>query len=125
MSLREQARADAIAITQSTSDFGWPVTVTNPDGTSAELTGFAGDVAIEEIDADGQIFTGRRAYVSLTMDQFAALGTPRAEVDGDSSPWIIEFEDAEGTPRVYTILECKPDRALGLFTMTLKDYRRL
>jgi len=127
MGLRATAYADARAIlNDSAAGFGWPVKVTDPAGNTADLTGYAGDVA-QTIDPDtGQAVTGRRAPLTLHLDDLeaAGLGIPRSVADESGDPWRIEYNDITLNHLVkYDILEAWPDRTLGVVTCWLGIYK--
>ena len=124
MGLREQAIADCAAIVADADGFGWPITVTDPAGTSAELTGLSTDIS-QAIDPDtGVVVSGRGASVALSMSALTAagLGMPKGIADSGSKPWVVAFADAAGVTNTYKIADARPDRALGLVVCVLEGY---
>jgi len=123
--LRSIAESDLTAILQDgTTGFGWEITVIDPAGTPAILTGFGNDIS-QLIDPDtGVAVSGRQASIALPISALTAagLGLPRAVADGAESPWIVEFNDVGGTPHVFKVSESNPDRALGIVTCVLEAY---
>ena len=125
MSLRELAESDLAGIVEdATTGFGWPVTVTAPNGFGAVLTGLSNDIS-QVIDPDtGQIVSGRLATVVLRTSSLdgAGLGQPVGVSDAESKPWIIGFDDINGTSYKFKVRESNPDRALGLVFCILEAY---
>lgn len=126
MGLRDLAQSDLGKILRDeTSGFGWPITVTNPDGVTANLVGFSNDIS-QVIDPDtGQSVSGRMASVALPMDAFAPEGMelPQGIADSGSKPWIVEFLDILGKSHRFKVAESNPDRALGLVNCRLEVYK--
>jgi len=126
MSLRELAEQDLGAILENSSDgFGWPITVTDPTGTTASLVGFSNDIA-QVIDPDtGVAVSGRLATVAIRIGLLAAngLGIPRAIADSASKPWVVTFADINGNSYSFKVAESSPDRALGLVSCILGLYQ--
>jgi len=125
MSLREQAAADLTTIVEDTDGFGWPITVTAPDGTSADLVGLSSDIA-QTIDPDtGQAVSGRHAHVFLRLSSLttAGLGIPRGIADAGSDPWVVTFDDIDGTEHSFKVMEALPDRAIGGVVCLLEAYK--
>jgi hypothetical protein len=121
MGIRAQAVADAKAILEdSTSGFGWPLTLTSPAGESSSLTGFSTDVA-ETIDPEtGQAVAGRRASVAISLLSLPVL--PTAVPDSDRRPWVVVFADATLAPTTWKVVEVLPDRAVGVVVLLLEAY---
>lgn len=125
MSLRELAETDlGLILEDSSTSFGWSITVTDPAGTSRTLTGFSDDIA-QIIDPDtGQAVSGRLASVALRTSSLIAAGLtlPRGIADSGSKPWVIEFDDINGNSYKFKVSQSNPDRALGLVTCLLELY---
>jgi hypothetical protein len=123
--LRQIAEADLGAILEdSTTGFGFPITVTNPAGTSVPLTGFSVDIS-QLIDPDtGQAVSGRLASATLRISSLiaAGLGLPTGVSDSASKPWIVEFDDINGNPYKFKVEAADPDRALGIVVCMLELY---
>lgn len=122
MGLRAQAAADAKAILEdSTSGFGWPLTLTSPAGGVSALTGFATDVA-ESIDPEtGLAVAGRRASVAISLLSLPVL--PTAVPERDRKPWIVTFADVTLAAASWKVVEVRPDRALGVVVLIVEGYR--
>lgn len=125
MGLRETARADLRAILEDTEGgFGWPITITNPDGVTADLTGFSTDIGMT-IDMDtGLPVSGRSASVALPIAALteAALGLPRGIADSSRAPWLVTFLDIEGASHTFKVFQAMPDLAIGIVTCVLEAY---
>ena len=125
MSLRTQAAADAAAILEdSTTGFGWAITVTDPDATSADLTGFSSDIHQLVDPQTGVTVSGRSASVVLRIASLTAagLGIPVGVAGASSKPWIVAFDDIVGTAWSFKVRESMPDRAIGVVICTLEPY---
>lgn len=127
MGLREQAAADARAIVGDTATgFGWPVTVRNPDGVEAELSGLTNDIH-QTIDPDtGMPVSGRVASVVLSLADLGSiedLGIPVGISDGARKPWIVMWTDLQGVDQTFKVRETRPDRSAGLIVCLLEKYK--
>ena len=127
MGLREMAEQDLGVILEDTvTGFGWPITLTAPDGTAVPLVGYSDDIA-QVIDPDtGQAVSGRLASVairtSLILAEFPTQGLPVGIADSKIKPWLVEFNDINGSAYKFKISQSNPDRAIGLITMLLELY---
>jgi len=127
MSLRLTAESDlAVILEDGVMGFGWPITLTDPAGAVANLTGFSDDIA-QVIDPDtGQLVSGRLASAALRLSSiYAALpgsGLPRGIADTGSKPWLVTFNDINGNAYNFKISKSNPDRALGILTLILEAY---
>jgi len=125
MSLRQLAESDlGLILEDSSTGFGWSITVTDPAGKSRTLTGFSDDIA-QIIDPDtGQAVSGRLASVALRTSSLIAAGLtlPCGISDSGSKPWIVEFNDINGSAYKFKVSQSNPDRALGLVTCLLELY---
>lgn len=126
MGLRQLAESDLGAILEdSDTGFGWPITVTNPDGVSASMVGSSGDIS-QVIDPDtGLIVSGRLSHVSLRISSLIAAGlsVPAGIADASLTPWLVAFDDINGQPYTFKIVESNPDRTLGFVNCLLELYR--
>ena len=126
MNLRMLAEQDlGFIVEDETTGFGWPITLTDPDGNSGTFTGLSDDIA-QVIDPEtGQAVSGRMASIALRiatlMEQ--GFGIPKGIADAAVKPWVVEFDDINGNPYKFKISESNPDRALGLVTCLLEVYR--
>lgn len=126
MSLRALAESDLTTIVNDQSNgFGWPVTITDPAETSANLSGFSNDVSLAIDPETGQLISSRIVSVSLVISDLinAGLSLPRNVADSTSKPWIVIFDDINGNSYTFKVKESNPDRALGLVVLILERYR--
>jgi hypothetical protein len=127
MGLREIAEQDLGTILEDgVTGFGWPIILTTPDGTAGALTGFSDDIA-QVIDPDtGQAVSGRLASVAirtaLISEKLPGKGLPVGIADAASKPWLVVFDDINGTPYTFKVAQSNPDRAIGLVTLLLEIY---
>ena len=125
MSLRLEAESDLEFILEDAeTGFGWDITITDPDGVSATLTGFSDDIA-QIIDPDtGQAVSGRlaSAVVRISSLTAAGLGLPKGIADSALKPWIVEFDDINGNPYKFKVSQSNPDRAIGIVSLLLELY---
>lgn len=125
MGLREIAETDlSFILEDSVFGFGWSITVTDPDGTTAALIGFSNDIA-QLIDPDtGQAVSGRLASAVLRTSSLTAagFGLPVGIADSGSKPWLIQFDDINGTAHTFKVAQSNPDRALGVVSCVLEAY---
>ncbi len=124
MSLRTLAEADLKTLVEDQTAFGWPVTLTDPDGNSGPFTGLSDDIA-QVIDPDtGQAVSGRLASVALRISSLITAGfaLPQGIADASLKPWIVEFDDINGTAYKFKVQQSNPDRAIGLVNCILELY---
>lgn len=125
MSLRQQAETDlGLILEDEVTGFSWPITITDPDGTTKPLMGFSDDIS-QIIDPDtGQAVSGRLASVALRISSLttAGLALPKGITNADKKPWIVGFDDISGNPYKFKVSQSNPDRALGLVILLLELY---
>jgi len=128
MGLRDIAKTDlSLILADSDYGFAYLITVTNPAGTSTPsgFTGFSNDIS-QIIDPDtGEAVSGRSATVALDMTALTAAGfstLPEAVADEDLKPWIVVFDDIEGSSYTFKVSQSNPDRSLGLVVCHLEAY---
>lgn len=126
MGLRDLAQTDlGFILDGDVYGFRWPITVTDPAGTSAALFGFSNDISLL-IDPDtGQPVSGRLATAVIRIDTLttAGLGLPVGIVDLNSKPWLVEFNDINGNAYTFKVNESNPDRAAGCIVCILETYK--
>ncbi len=123
--LREQAEADlAFVLEDDVRGFGWPITVTDPDGNTGDLVGDSDDISQMFDPETGQMVSGRVATVILRISSLTAkgLGVPKGISDADIKPWIIEFDDINGNAGKFKVSSGSPDRTLGIVMCALELY---
>ncbi len=121
MSLRQLAESDLAFTLEDPNGFGWPVTLTDPLGVSANLTGQAHDIS-QIIDPDtGTAISGRSTAFVLRSSSITAGGLtqPVGVADSDSAPWLVEFESINGAPYKFKVEYADPDYVLGTITLIL------
>lgn len=125
MGLRAIAESDlAFILEDNVYGFGYSITVTDPDGTGAALTGYSNDIA-QLIDPDtGQAVSGRLASAVLRISSLTAAGLslPLSIADTTLKPWIVVFDDINGNPFTFKVSKSNPDRALGIVSCILEAY---
>ena len=127
MNLRVVAEADLNGILEDdVTGFGYPITITDPDGLSKPLKGFSNDISFS-IDPDtGLAVSSRTASVALRISSLVSAGfatLPEAIQDETRKPWLVQFNDINGNPFTFKVQEGHPDRGLGIITCTLEIYR--
>lgn len=127
MGLRAQAELDLATILEDADGgFGFPIKLTDPSGAEDDFIGNSTDIA-QLIDPDtGQAVSGRLASVALRISSINAAvnitGLPEAITDQTKKPWIAEFNDINGNPYVFKVVQSNPDRTLGIITLILERY---
>ena len=109
----------------SSTGFGWPITITDPSGSFAPLIGFSDDIS-QVIDPDtGTAVSGRLATVALRISSLVleGLGLPVAIADSSRKPWLIQFDDINGNAFTFKVSESNPDRAMGIVVCQLELYQ--
>lgn len=128
MNLRQQAEADlAFILEDNATGFGWPITVTDPNGFTGDgpLTGSSNDISQVVDPETGQVVSGRSASVALRVASIFEAGfnsLPTGITDKNSKPWIIAFDDINGNSYTFKVIQSNPDRTLGLITCILEAY---
>lgn len=121
MGLRALAEADLEFILEdSEGGFGYPITLTNPDGDSVSVIGFSNDIALLIDPETGTAISGRRASIALRISSLSEL--PVRVSDRVKKPWLAAFADINGNPYTFKIAETHPDRAIGIVTCMLELY---
>lgn len=125
MGLRETIAADTKTILEDdVMGFGWAISVTDPDGTSRPFIGYSTDIG-QVIDPDtGVVLSGRVASVVLNLKSLkdVELEIPEGISDSAKKPWLIRFDDINGTSHLFKISETNPDRAMGIVVCLLELY---
>jgi len=126
VNLRELAEMDlGVILEDGATGFGWPITLTDPAGLSNDaLVGFSDDIS-QTIDPDtGELVAGRLASVVLRISTLLVAGfsVPRGVPDQASKPWVVTFNDINGTAHTFKVRQANPDRALGIVSCILEGY---
>jgi len=127
MGLRELAqRHNRQITTNQTTGFAWPISITDPDGTTVEVSGFGDDISALIDPETGQAISGRLASIAVNINELAdkGLGLPVEIHDKKIKPWVVEFDDINGNPHVFKVEKSNPDRALGMVTCLLEFYEK-
>lgn len=114
----------AVVLEDRGSGFAWDITVTDPAGLSAGLTGRSSDIS-QIIDPDtGQTVSGRAASVTLRLSTLTAkgLGLPRSISQETLRPWVVTFNDIGGQPHTFKVIQSNPDRTAGVVVCHLEAY---
>ncbi len=126
MNLRQQAENDLEFILEdSSTGFGWTITLTDPSGTSSPLTGSSNDISQVVDPETGQVVSGRSASVALRVSSIFEAGfnsLPVGVADSSSKPWLAQFNDINGNSHTFKIIQTNPDRTLGIVTCILEAY---
>lgn len=126
MNLRALAEADlAVTLEDAVGGFGWPVTLTDPNGVSAQVTAQSNDVS-QLIDQDtGVAISGRRASAVVRISTLTAAGLstlPTGVAQRGKRPWTVQFDDINGSPYTFKVTTGDPDRALGVVVLLLEAW---
>jgi len=118
------ARQDVERILTDVGGFAWPLTVTDPDGKKGCLNGFSSDVGDLFDPETGQSISSRQVEVSLSVDSLnrVGLGHPEYVASETGKPWIVEFDDIEGTPGKFKVARTAPDLTVGIILCYLEAY---
>lgn len=127
MNLRELAEMDLqTTLEDSVNGFGWPVTLTDPSGLSVNLTAQSNDVSHVIDPETGMYVSGRTCSAvvrisTLALNGFASM--PFGEVSRSSKSWICVFNDINGNPYKFRVMNGDPDRTLGVVVLMLEGMK--
>ncbi|MCP4566696.1 MAG: hypothetical protein GY841_03840 [FCB group bacterium] len=126
MGLRDLAALHNRAIIgNSTTGWGWPATVTDPNGTSVEMSVLSNDISATIDPETGLIVSARFASATISIAALtdAGLGLPSGISDPTAKPWIVAFNDVNGAgPYVFKVASSDPDRSIGCVVCQLEGY---
>ena len=125
MGLRETAEKDAGKIINDARGFSYPVRLTNPAGSSVDLSAFTNDIS-QLIDPDtNEVVSGRAVTVLLHNRDILNAGftIPRGIADTNGLPYILEFLDINGNAFKFKVAQSDQDRGIGLVALTLEVYK--
>ena len=126
MGLREIAESDLNTIlTDGVYGFGWPLTITDPNGNIASIVGYSNDIG-QLIDPDtGETISGRLATVAISIQSLttAGLSIPKDVTDESLKPWLVSFTDVPGNTYQFKIKKSDPDRTIGVVICLCGDYQ--
>lgn len=125
MGLRQDAEAALSFMLEDLDGWNWPITLTDPSGLSKSMTGNSTDIG-QIIDPEtGLPVSGRSASVVLRLSTIDSLGftaIPRGIMDTTSKPWLVTFDDINGTSWTFKVFQTEPDRAVGVVVCHLEVY---
>jgi hypothetical protein len=129
MGLRAQAASDAKKIlNDATSGAGWTILIYDPAAPSVAVSfvGFSNDIAFT-LDPDTDDFvSARRASIAISLTDVEAsslTGLPEAIPDTAGRPWVVKFDDLNGTTYTWKVAQSLPDRAVNLLVLDLEAYQ--
>lgn len=127
MGLRELAERDNRAILENRNEFGYPFTLTSPEGVTAPMTGFTNDIAIQVDPDTGGWVSGRTASIAVNITSLRLAGfptNPQNIMDQNKKPWAVAFRDINQVPMLFKVIQSNPDRGLGMMTLLLETYKQ-
>lgn len=129
MGLRAQIESDlSFILEDDAAGFGWPITLTAPDLTTALLVGFSTDIGVAIDPQTGQVVSGRSVSVALRISSLVAAGfatLPEGIADSTTAPWVVVFDDVNGNECTFKVAQSEPDRTIGLVLCRLELYKKL
>ena len=124
MSLRAQAEADlSFTIEDPVGGFGWACSLVDPAGTVFELVALTQDIAAI-IDPDtGVGVKGRWTTVAFRKSSLpAGVEAVQTGVGDTGKPWQVLFDDINGQPGNFKIVETWDDATIGCLVCRLEPY---
>lgn len=122
MSILAMAEKDLATTLESTRDFGKVIHLTDPYGTTAEVTGQFGDIHAlitleEEIPVNVNL-----PHITLRLSTLREKGfcEPMPTENTNQNPWRITVDDITGDCRMFKLKMSKPDRTLGVVTAIIE-----
>jgi hypothetical protein len=127
VSLRDDAAAFCREILEDVDGgFAMAITVRDPLGQEAEVTGISADIG-SVIDLNtGQLVSGRAAHVTVslqTLRDAGIAGIPQGEADSMRAPWLFLLLDIMGGQHVFKVKQAMPDLTLGVVRCSLEIFR--
>ena len=126
MGLRVIAEADlAVLLEDGVHGFGFPITLTDPNGNVKPFTGYTNDIS-QTVDPDtGQAIIGKVVNVALRLSKIfdAGMTLPQGIADNNSDPWVVTFDDLKGDTSTFKVFDSAPDRTLGIIVLHLSEYK--
>lgn len=122
MNLRQLAEQDlAITLEDADAGFGWPVTLVDPSGASANLTAQSQDIGLIVDPDTGVAVSGRTASAVLRVSSLvrAGLQVPEGEPRGSANPWELTTTTTNGVAVRFKVDYAAHDRILGTVTLQL------
>lgn len=126
MGLRDLASQDLnLIMSDKDTGFGWDITLTNPEQQTLIVVGFSNDIG-KNIDPEtGTPVSGRSPTIAIPMKPLLDAGFefPVGISDSSMKPWVVQFNDINGTPHKFKVAQTFPDRGLGIIECKLEAYR--
>jgi len=129
MGLRAQAASDAKKIlNDDTNGAGVAINLYDPTAPTVAVAfvGWSNDIALLiDPDTDDYI-SGRRATVALSLTDILAAGlsgVPDHVPDTTGRPWVVAFDDLNGTTHTFKVAKSHPDRGVNLLVLDLEVYQ--
>ncbi|AUR81576.1 hypothetical protein NVP1009O_09 [Vibrio phage 1.009.O._10N.261.51.C9] len=125
MNLRQLAEQDlTVTLEDADNGFGWPVTLVDPSGASANLTAQSQDIGLIVDPDTGVAVSGRTAAAVLRVSTIEACGlaVPEGEPRASTRPWRIVFTSTNGVETMFKVDDASRDRILGTVTLQLGVY---
>lgn len=122
MNLRQLAEQDlAVTLEDADNGFGWPVTLVDPSGVSANLTAQSQDIGLIVDPDTGVAVSGRTASAVLRVSSLvhAGLAVPEGEPRGNANPWELSTTTTNGGTVRFKVDYASHDRVLGTVTLQL------
>lgn len=119
------AEADLAVLIESQSDFGWPVSITSPDGVTVSVSALSNDISLIIDPGTGLPVTGRNATATFRMSTLATLNfpIPYGIEDGKKKPFLVTANDITGKQYVFKIKASRPDRTIGCVSCILEFWK--
>ena len=119
MNLQQLAESD-LAFTLENE--GQSVTVTNPEGVSAQLKSIMNDIGLLIDVETGGAISGRNANVALRISTLRSAGfeIPKGIEESEKVPWVVEYTTVTGETIKTKVISSDPDRSLGIVTCGLE-----
>lgn len=127
MNLRQLAELDlAVTLEDADNGFGWPVTLVDPNGVSANLTAQSQDIGLIVDPDTGVAVSGRTASAVLRVSSIenCGLSVPEGEPRANARPYTMVFTSTNGVETTFKVDDPQHDRILGTVTLQLGVYVR-
>ena len=123
MGLMDDAKQFAQTITNDLGDFAVPLSFRAPTGETASINGIYADITMV-YDENGQPMNGKQTHVSISEQFLIDLGYPTRNTDGFASfvGHLVTINYADGSSRVYSVDDVRPDYTINLFILFLSEY---
>lgn len=116
MSYIIEAESRLRRIHNDTGRFGWPFTLTDPNGVSKSLNGLSNDISAVYDPDTGMIVSGRSASISICIEDIKDAGfdnIPWGVADTTSKPWTVVINRVNYEGFKFKISKTMPDYSAG------------